>query len=96
MGQFHRGVVTTYALKVGVAADRDDRDQSLSAFLAERYFIHEMLPENPEHEPLFRALRPNGRLILLVRMHPDARRHRNGPQRMGRYEPSNARGRGVS
>jgi hypothetical protein len=46
MGHFRCGVVTIYALKVGVAADRDDRDQSLSAFLAERYLIHEMfLPD---------------------------------------------------
>jgi hypothetical protein len=43
MGQFLRGVVTTYALEVGVAADCDNRDQSLSAFLAARCSIHEMI-----------------------------------------------------
>jgi hypothetical protein len=43
MGQFHRGVVTTYALKVGVAADRDNRHQSLTAILAARCSIHEMI-----------------------------------------------------
>jgi hypothetical protein len=40
MGQFHRGVVTTYALEVGVAADCDNRGQSPSAFLAARCSIH--------------------------------------------------------
>jgi hypothetical protein len=43
MGQFHRGVVTTYALEVGVAADCDNRHQSLTAFLAARWSIHEMI-----------------------------------------------------
>jgi hypothetical protein len=43
MGQFHRGVVTTYALEVDVAADCDNGRQSLTAFLATRYSIHEMI-----------------------------------------------------
>jgi hypothetical protein len=43
MGQFHRGVVTTYALEVDVAADCDNGRQSLTAFLAARYSIHEMI-----------------------------------------------------
>jgi hypothetical protein len=41
---FHGGVVTTYALEVGVAGDGDNRDQLFSAFRAARYLIHEILP----------------------------------------------------
>jgi hypothetical protein len=67
MGQFHRGVVTTYALEVGVAADCDNRHQSLTAILATRCSIHEMDP--PGYSSLTRngnlcsrTLRPNGHL----------------------------------
>ena len=69
MGQFHRGVVTTYALEVGVAADCDDGDQSLSAFLAARCSIHEMIL--PDYSSLTRngnlcsrTLRPNAHFHL--------------------------------
>jgi hypothetical protein len=41
---FHRGVVTTYALEVDAAEDRDNRDHKFSAFRAARYPIHEILP----------------------------------------------------
>jgi hypothetical protein len=43
--QFNRGVVTTYALEVGAAGDRDNRDQLLSALRAARYSIHEIPPD---------------------------------------------------
>jgi hypothetical protein len=43
MGPFHRGVVTTQTLKVGEAGDCDDRDKSLSAFLATRCSVHGMI-----------------------------------------------------
>jgi hypothetical protein len=62
VSQFHRGVVTTDALKVGVAADRDNRHQSYSAFLAVRDLTHGNPPELFIHNP-FRALPPNGHLI---------------------------------
>jgi hypothetical protein len=55
VSQFHRGVVTTDALKVGVAADRDNRHQSHSAFLAVRDLTHGNPPELFIHNP-FRAL----------------------------------------
>jgi hypothetical protein len=56
VGQFLRGVVTTYALEIGVAADCDNRDQSLSAFLATRCSIHEMIL------PDYSSLTRNGNL----------------------------------
>jgi len=43
MGQFYRGIVTTYALEIGVAADGDNGHQSLTAFLAARCSIHKMI-----------------------------------------------------
>lgn len=69
MGQFNRGVVTTYALKVGVAADCDNGDQSLSAFLAARCSIHEIDPPglftpNPEREARFHNVTAERRLHL--------------------------------
>src|ERR1700726_1393034 len=41
---FRRGVVTTYALENGAAADGDNRDHSLFAIRAARCSIHEILP----------------------------------------------------
>jgi hypothetical protein len=41
--QFHRWVVTTYALKVGAAGDSDNRDHSFSAFRAACCLIHETI-----------------------------------------------------
>jgi len=43
-GPFHRGVITTYALKVGAAGDGDYRDHSFSAFRTARCSIHDILP----------------------------------------------------
>jgi hypothetical protein len=97
MGQFHCGVVTTYALQVGVAADCDNRDQSLSAFLAARCSIHEMiLPDypNPEREPLFQDVTAErAPSSLLVRMHGK----QNGPrvEIWGRSERRPTKGRGL-
>ena len=42
---FHCGIVTTYTLEVGTAADVDDRDHSLSALRAACYLIHERPPD---------------------------------------------------
>jgi len=50
---FHRGVVTTYALEVGAAGDRDNRDHDFSAFRAARYPIHEILPLFFHHKQRF-------------------------------------------
>ena len=77
MGQFHRGVVATYALEVGVAADCDNRGQSLSAFLAARCLIHELIL--PNYSFLTgngnlgsRTLRPNGYLHLTTALRSGA------------------------
>jgi hypothetical protein len=97
MGQFHRGVVTTYALEVDVAADCDNRDQSLSAFLAARCSIHEMIL------PDYSSLTRNGNLCsstlrapssLLVRMHGK----QNGPrvEIWGRSERRPTKGLGAA
>jgi vacuolar-type H+-ATPase subunit B/Vma2 len=56
-GPPHRRVIATDALQVGTASNRDNRDHSLSAFLAaRRLVVHGILPffRNAMEELLFR------------------------------------------